>query len=118
MVGGSEIESVSIADVEKAVMSVCEVLAWYTRWADHPGTAIERATVDPLLWSLGWNTWLPWECQAGFRVSAGCASEWALFDRDGQVAALVEFNRRRIRRGYDRLALARESRSRMPGSWC
>ena len=53
MVGGSEIESVSIADVEKAVMSVCEVLAWYERWADHPGTAIERATVDPLLWSLG-----------------------------------------------------------------
>ena len=36
--------------------------------------------------------------------------KWALFDRDGQVAALVEFNRRRIRRGYDRLALARESR--------
>ena len=51
MVGGSEIESVSIADVEKAVMSVCEVLAWYTRWADHPGTARVRATVDPLLWS-------------------------------------------------------------------
>ena len=110
MAGRSEILPVSIADVEKAVQSVGQVLGWYGRWVDSPGVAIERATVDPLLWALGWNTWFPWECQASFRTGEGDGSDWALFDREGHVAALVEFNRRRLRRGYDRLKLARNSR--------
>ena len=99
-----------IADVGNAVRGVGRILGWYERWVDAPGVAVERLAVDPLLWDLHWGTWLPWERRSGLYVDAGCRSDWTLFDRDGRVTALVAFNQRQLRRGYDRLKLARNAR--------
>ena len=31
------------------------------QWLAGNATAVRYALVDPILWALGWSTWLPWE---------------------------------------------------------
>ena len=86
----------SIAEVEKGVRAVVQLLTEYNGWVDWEGMAIRYAIVDPLLWSLGWRTWLPWECLPEFQTQETERSHYALLDRDGYVAALIDVNEREI----------------------
>ena len=68
--------------------------------------AVRCALVDPILWSLGWRTWVPWECQPESTLGRNGSVDYALFNRAGEavVAVLVrpwpprrEEDRRRLR---------------------
>ena len=72
--------------------------------------AARHATVEPILWALGWSTWLPWECLPEFKLGNRGRVDYALFDPEGDIAILMEARALPGRRSCDRIRLARLAR--------
>ena len=51
----------STADVEEALREIMETVDQSGHLLAEYKAGIRYAIVDPILWALGWSTWLPWE---------------------------------------------------------
>ena len=58
--------------------------------------------VDRILWSLGWRTWLSWECQPDFAQGRYRRVDYALFDHSGEPAVFNQVRSLAARRQRDR----------------
>ena len=93
----------NVEDVENAIRDVLQR-------ADEAGGLVERnvmtmryAFIDPILLSLGWSTSLPWECQPDFQLANRGPVDYALFDRLGYPAVLIQVGTTSARRQRDRI---------------
>ncbi len=66
---------------------------------------MKYAVIDPILWSLGWCTWLPWECGPDFRLGRRGRVDYALFDDQGNIAVYINVQSSYTRRRYGRIRL-------------
>ncbi len=51
----------SAADVEEALREIMETVDQAGHLLAEHSAGIRYAIFDPILWALGWSTWLPWE---------------------------------------------------------
>lgn len=100
-----ERNSRDIADVARAVRQVMEAACDITHRPTRSETAMRYAIIDPILWSLGWRTWLPWECGPEFRLGRRGRVDYALFDDRGNVVIFVNVQSSYTRRRYGRIRL-------------
>ncbi len=105
----------SAQDVENAIRDVMQR-------ADEAGDLVERnvmtlryAFMDPILLSLGWSVSMPWECQPNFELANRGPVDYALFDRFGYPAVLIEVGTTPTRRQRDRVRLWRLARGMTHG---
>ena len=80
----------NVKDVESAVRRVTRSAEEHGRWIAGNETALRYALVDPILWSLGWSTWLPAQCMPEPNLRQRGVAHYALFDPDGRIAVLVK----------------------------
>ena len=60
----------SAADVVEALREIMETVDQAGHRLPEHRAGIRYAIVDPILWALGWSTWLPWECQPDYDLGA------------------------------------------------
>lgn len=77
----------SVENVERAILDTVQTTADFPWWLGQHKNAARCALVDPVLWALGWNTALPSQCRPDFPLAGGRKADYALFDRDGRLAA-------------------------------
>ena len=71
------------------------------QWIAGNETTVRYAMVDPILWSLGWSTWLPAQCVTGLDLRQRGVADYALFGPDGRLAILVKIETQPYRRSSD-----------------
>ena len=91
-----------IAGVARTVRQVMEAACDITHRPTRSETAMRYAIIDPILWSLGWRTWLPWECGPEFRLGRRGRVDYALFDDQGEIAVYINLQSSYTRRRYGR----------------
>ena len=94
-----------IAAVEKTVREVMEATHHITRRPSRSEPAIRYAMIDPILWSLGWRTWLHWECGPDLAPGRRGHVDYALFDDHGDIAVYINVQSPYTRRRYGRIRL-------------
>ena len=70
----------SAADVEAAVRQFMGTLDQSGHLFRRDKAGIRYAIVHPILWALGWSTWLPWEYQPDYNLGRRGRVDYALFD--------------------------------------
>ena len=70
----------SVADVERAVRLAIVNARAHAPWFVGNETAVRYALVDPILWALGWSTWLPSQCRPDFKLGTRGLADYALLD--------------------------------------
>ena len=94
-----------VGEVERTVRQVMEAAHGITRRSSRSEPAIRYAMIDPILWSLGWRTWLPWECGPEFALGRRGRVDYALFDDQGDIAVYINLQSSYTRRRYGRIRL-------------
>ena len=64
----------SAADVVEALREIMETVDQAGHRLPEHRAGIRYAIVDPILWALGWSTWLPWECQPDYDLGGAARS--------------------------------------------
>ena len=95
----------SAQDVEQAIHSVMRTAANSGADPSRRETTLRHTMVDPILWSLGWRTWIPWECQQDFELRHRVRVDYALFDPAEEPAIVIEVGTIPARRAQDRVRL-------------
>ena len=72
-------------DVEYAIRNVLRSAEVFGAGLARREALVRSAMVEPILWSLGWRTWLPWECRPDFTLGRAGSTDYVLFNRDGEV---------------------------------
>ena len=93
-------------DVARGIQGAMYVAAEFPGQVAVSKTTVRYALVDPVLCSLGWRTHQPAECFPDFPLGQRGQVDYALFDRQGDVAVLIEVGATYARRGQDRNRLA------------
>ncbi len=93
------------AAVESTVRQVMEATHQITRRPSRSEAAIKYAMIDPILWDLGWRTWLPWECGPEHALGRRGRVDYALFDDQGDIAVYINVQSSYTRRRYGRIRL-------------
>ena len=91
-----------VEQVEYAVQNVVRAARGFGGLLGQREAATRYAVVDPILWSLGWSTWLPWECQPDFALDRRRRVDYALFAPSGEPAVLIQVRPLPPRRQQDR----------------
>ena len=78
------------ATVERAVRAVTATHDEYADLLSRDKTRIRCAMVDPIMWALGWRTWVPSECQPNARLSRAGEVDYMPFDEHGHVAIVLD----------------------------
>ena len=99
----------SAAAVEEALREIMETVDQSGHLLAEYKAGIRYAIVDPILWVLGWSTWLPWECQPDHDLGRRGQVDYALFDGNRRIAAFIEIQNARPRRS-DRIQLWNHTR--------
>ena len=77
--------------------------------------AVRCAMVDPILWSLGWRTWVPWECQPEATLRRHGSVDYARFNRAGEAVVAMLVRPWPPRRERDRTQLREQARTMTQG---
>ena len=93
------------AAVESTVRQVMEATHQITSRPSRSEAAIKYAMIDPILWDLGWRTWLPWECGPEHALGRRGRVDYALFDDQGDIAVYINVQSSYTRRRYGRIRL-------------
>lgn len=93
------------AAVENTVRHVMEATHEIASRPSRSEPAIRYAMIDPILWSLGWRTWLPWECGPELTLGRRGRVDYALFDDQGDIAVYINVQSSYTRRRYGRIKL-------------
>ncbi len=105
----------SAADVEEALREIMETVDQAGPVLAGHRAGIRSAIVDPILWALGWSTWLPRECQPDYDLGRRGRVGYALFDGNGDLAVLMEVDDARARLRRDRTRLWQRTRGMTRG---
>ena len=92
----------NIDGIENTVRQVMESTHEITRLPSRSAPAMRYAMIDPILWSLGWRTWLPWECGPEFTLGRRGRVDYALFDDQGEIAVYINVQSSYTRRRFGR----------------
>ena len=106
----------SAADVEKTIREVVETVAQSGLLFRRHETGMRCVIVGPILWALGWSTWLPWERQPHYDRGRRGTVDYALFDSHGDVAVLIQVQNARTRRRHDHIRLRENTRGLSHGA--
>ena len=79
----------SAAEVEDAIRGAMATHHGYAGWLCSDKTRLRCAVIDPILWALGWRTWLPSECQHNKSLRREGDFDYVMLDPDGQVAIVI-----------------------------
>ena len=104
----------SAAAVEEALREIMETVDQSGHLLAEHKAGIRYAIVDPILWVLGWSTWLPWECQPDHDLGRRGQVDYALFDGNRRIAVFTEVQNARPRRS-DRIRLWEHTRGMTRG---
>ncbi len=91
-----------VEQVEYAIQDVARAARGFGGLLSQRQAATRYALVDPILWSLGWSTWLPWECQPDFALDRRRRVDYALFAPSGEPAVFIQVRPLPARRQPDR----------------
>ena len=58
-------------------------------WLGQHKNAVKCAVVDPILWALGWKTWLPQECLPDCPTGNRGHADYVLLDQTEQIAVVM-----------------------------
>ncbi len=95
----------SAAAVADAVREAMATRERHAGWLYSDKTRLRCAVIDPILWMLGWRTWMPSECQHNRSVRREGSFDYVMLEPDGQVAIVIlvttsapprEHNRRKL----------------------
>ena len=100
-----ERNSRNVAAVESTIRQVVEAAYDITDRSTRSESATRYAIIDPILWSLGWRTWLPWECGPDFRLGRRGRVDYALLDDRGNIVVFINLQSSYTRRRYGRIRL-------------
>ena len=89
-VGAAALADNKTATVERAVRAVTATHDEYADLLSRDKTRIRCAMVDPIMWALGWRTWIPSECQPNARLSRAGEVDYMPFDEHGHVAIVLD----------------------------
>ena len=76
----------SPAEIERTVRDVMETVDQSSPMLPEHKACIRYAIVDPILWALGWSTWLPWACRPDSDLGQRSWVDYAIFDSNGDIA--------------------------------
>ena len=91
-----------VEQVQYAIQNVARAAHGFGGLLGQHEAATRYAVVDPILWSLGWSTWLPWECQPDFALDRRRRVDYALFAPSGEPAVFIQVRPLPARRQQDR----------------
>ena len=91
-----------VASAEKTLREATGTVEEFADWLNGYPTAVRYAVVDPLMWAPGWRTHQPAECFPDFRLGRHGQVDYALFDREGDIAVLIDVGATYARRLHDR----------------
>lgn len=97
--------STEITGVEKAVRDVMEATGEIRNRRSRYQAALRDTMIQPILWSLGWCTWLPRECGPDFSLGRRGRVDYALLDTQGEIAVYICAQPSDTRRRYGRIRL-------------
>ena len=80
----------SIENVEQAIRGVKEVADQYGGWISEHQTANRYAIIDPVLWALGWRTWIPWECKVEIKRGKAGRADYVLLNEEEEPFVVIE----------------------------
>ena len=100
-------ESEAIADVREALLEVTNMRHDYEPACFRDAIEIRYALIDPILWSLGWHTWLPEECRPDLSLGDRGRIHYGLIDYDGELDIMTDISTRWAQRRIDRVRLTR-----------
>ena len=105
----------SVTEIEPVIVTASKTADEYPGLFAENSSAMRYALIDPILWALGWRTWLPWECLPDLELRSRGKVDYGLFDRDGAIAILVQSREPRRNWRSDRNSLAVYARGRTHG---
>ena len=88
----------SAQDVARAVHAVVQTISKTADQVQWNEMTTRYAVVDPILRALGWRIRLPWECQLQYQLGQRGSVDYALLDRHGSPAILIDVQPMAIRR--------------------
>ena len=100
-------ESNAIADVREALLEVTNMRHDYEPAWFRDAIEIRYALIDPILWSLGWHTWLPEECRPDLLMDHRGRIDYGLIDYDGELDIMIHISTRWAQSRFDRARLAK-----------
>lgn len=101
----------SVADVERTVRDVSRTAPDFANIRVPHELSMRYGLIDPILWALGWRTWLNRECEPDFDLGLRGRIDYALFDDTGEVAIYIL-----VQNSYVRIQSARSRlRERLRG---
>ena len=103
-----------VASAGKTLREATGTAEEFTDWLNGHPAAVSYALADPILWVPGWRTHLPSECVPGLRLGRRGQVDYALFDREGDMAVLTETGATYAGRVQDR----NRSADRLRGMTC
>ena len=102
-------------DVEDAIRNVLRSAEAFGDGLARREALVRSAMVEPILWSLGWRTWLPWECRPDFTLGRPGSNDYVLFNRDGEVVVAMLIRPIPPRLEQDRMRLRERTRTMTQG---
>ena len=102
-------------DVEDAIRSVLRSAEVFGAGLARREALVRSAMVEPILWSLGWRTWLPWECRPDFTLGRAGSTDYVLFNRDGEAVVAMLIRPTPPRLEQDRMRLRERTRTMTQG---
>ena len=102
-------------DVEDAIRNVLRSAEVFGAGLARREALVRSAMVEPILWSLGWRTWLPWECRPDFTLGRPGSPDYVLFNRDGEVVVTMLIRPIPPRLEQDRARLRERTRTMTQG---
>ena len=95
----SQIAETKVESVNAAVRQVAETAREFPRLVYRDESTMRCALVDPILWALGWKTWLPLQCQPDFRLGQRGNVDYALVRPGRPTRSRTSSSRNRQRVG-------------------
>jgi len=80
----------SFGAVEQEIRRVMEVADKFGGWISEHETANRYAVIDPILWALGWQTHLPWECRVEVKRGKQGRADYVLLDGQEKPVIIIE----------------------------
>lgn len=90
-----------LENIDVVVEAVRRALRMPLRASSGPSyreTSMRYRLIDPILWSLGWNTWVPRECEPELDLGQRGLVDYALFDENGGIAVFIVVRSSHLRR--------------------
>ena len=80
----------AVKAVEDEIRRVMDVADKFGGWISEHETANRYAVIDPILWALGWQTWLPWECRVEVKRGKQGRADYVRLNAEEKPVVVIE----------------------------